>query len=154
MKFPSDMTSRGVVKTTDKLVIYNIDTGAIEYTTVGDLFATIYAALALKSPIDNPAFTGMVSGISKAMIGLGNADNTADVNKNVNHAITADAANNANHATTADLAAIAGKLTTTNFTIEESGGKLVIKYGATVIASIDSAGYLKAKDDIEGFTSP
>lgn len=43
----------------------------------------------------------------------------------------------------------AGKLTTTNFTIEESVGALIIKYGATVIASISSAGYLKVKDDFE-----
>ena len=34
------------------------------------------------------------------------------------------------------------KLTTTNFTIEESGGKLIFKYGATTIASMTSAGNL------------
>jgi hypothetical protein len=34
----------------------------------------------------------------------------------------------------------ASKLLTTNFTVEESGGKLIIKYGATTILSIDSSG--------------
>ena len=29
---------------------------------------------------------------------------------------------------------------TTNFTVQESGGKLIIKYGATTIASFDSSG--------------
>jgi hypothetical protein len=37
-------------------------------------------------------------------------------------------------------AATATNLTTTNFTITESGGKLIIKYGATTIASFDSSG--------------
>jgi hypothetical protein len=35
---------------------------------------------------------------------------------------------------------VVGKFTTTNFTIEESGGKLVFKYGATSIASLSSTG--------------
>ena len=34
----------------------------------------------------------------------------------------------------------ANNLTTTNFTITESGGKLIFKYGATTIASLDSSG--------------
>jgi hypothetical protein len=37
--------------------------------------------LALKAPINSPTFTGMVSGISKEMIGLSNVDNTADTAK-------------------------------------------------------------------------
>jgi hypothetical protein len=34
----------------------------------------------------------------------------------------------------------AGSLATTNFTIQESGGKLIFKYGSTTIASMDSSG--------------
>jgi len=37
----------------------------------------------LKANKANPTFTGTVSGITKAMVGLGNVDNTADVNKPV-----------------------------------------------------------------------
>lgn len=33
------------------------------------------------APINNPHFTGVVEGVTKEMVGLGNADNTADVNK-------------------------------------------------------------------------
>jgi hypothetical protein len=40
-------------------------------------------AIALKAPIDSPAFTGTVSGITKNMVGLGNVDNTSDANKPV-----------------------------------------------------------------------
>jgi hypothetical protein len=39
------------------------------------------AADNLKAPIHNPTFTGTVNGITKAMVGLGNVDNTSDANK-------------------------------------------------------------------------
>ena len=45
-------------------------------------------------------------------------------------------------------------LTTTNFTIVEESGKLVIKYGATVIASFSSAGALIAKDNVTAYGTP
>jgi len=45
-------------------------------------------------------------------------------------------------------------LTTPNFTIEESGGKLVFKYGATVIASMDSAGVFTTLSDITSNGTP
>jgi hypothetical protein len=41
-----------------------------------------------------------------------------------------------------------------NFSILQESGKLVIKYGSTVVASISSAGYLKAADEIEAFVTP
>lgn len=37
--------------------------------------ATTYA------PINNPTFTGTVGGVTKTMVGLGNVDNTSDINK-------------------------------------------------------------------------
>jgi hypothetical protein len=45
-------------------------------------------------------------------------------------------------------------LTTTNFTIMEEGGKLVIKYGGTVVASFSSAGALIAKDNVTAYGTP
>ena len=48
----------------------------------------------------------------------------------------------------------AGSLVTTNFTIEESGGKLIFKYGATTIASMTSAGVFTALSDITGNGTP
>ena len=45
-------------------------------------------------------------------------------------------------------------LTTTNFTIVEEGGKLVIKNGATVIASFSTAGAFIAKDNITAYGTP
>ena len=45
-------------------------------------------------------------------------------------------------------------LTTTNFTIMEEGGKLVIKYGATVVASFSSAGALISADNVTAYGTP
>jgi len=44
------------------------------------------AAIAGYAPLANPTFTGTVSGITKAMVGLGNADNTSDAAKPVSTA--------------------------------------------------------------------
>ena len=39
-----------------------------------------------KAPVNNPTFTGTISGIDKAMVGLGSVDNTTDVDKPVSSA--------------------------------------------------------------------
>jgi hypothetical protein len=44
------------------------------------------ASLALKAPIDAPSFTGIVSGITKSMIGLAIVDNTTDLLKPISNA--------------------------------------------------------------------
>lgn len=44
------------------------------------------AAWAEVAPIANPTFTGTVNGITKAMVGLGNVDNTSDANKPISTA--------------------------------------------------------------------
>ena len=41
-------------------------------------------ALDGKAPVNSPAFTGTVTGVTKAMVGLGNVDNTADAAKVLN----------------------------------------------------------------------
>ena len=43
--------------------------------------STVTNNLASKAPIASPTFTGTVSGITKSMVGLGNVDNTTDLNK-------------------------------------------------------------------------
>lgn len=51
----------------------------------GDLAGTASTptvpGLVLKAPINNPSFTGTVTGITKSMVGLANVDNTSDLNK-------------------------------------------------------------------------
>lgn len=46
----------------------------------------LVADLALKAPLASPAFTGTPTGITKAHVGLGNVDNTSDVNKPISTA--------------------------------------------------------------------
>jgi hypothetical protein len=46
------------------------------------------------------------------------------------------------------------KVATTGFSIEESGGKLVFKYGATTIASLSSAGVFTALSDVTSNGTP
>ena len=43
----------------------------------------LQASLDTKAPLASPTFTGTVSGITKAMVGLGNVDNTSDASKPV-----------------------------------------------------------------------
>jgi hypothetical protein len=55
---------------------------------------------------------------------------------------------------TTGTAASTPKLLTTNFTIEESGTKLLFKYGATTIASMDSTGVITSVTNIVANGTP
>jgi hypothetical protein len=57
-------------------------------------------------------------------------------------------------ATTATTATTASALATTGFSIVESGGKLVFKYGATTIASMSSTGVITALSDVTAGGTP
>jgi len=60
----------------------------------------------------------------------------------------------ATSATSATTATSAGSLSTTNFTVAESGGKLVISYLGTPVLSISSTGVLTALSDITANGTP
>jgi hypothetical protein len=51
-----------------------------------DFAGSVTNLLSLKAPIASPTFTGLVSGITKSMVGLGNVDNTSDANKPISTA--------------------------------------------------------------------
>jgi len=55
---------------------------------------------------------------------------------------------------TTGTAASTPRLLTTNFTIEESGGKLLFKFGATTIASMDSSGNIVTVANVTAFGTP
>jgi len=57
-------------------------------------------------------------------------------------------------ATAATTATNATNLLTTNFTVQESGGKLLFKYGATTIASFDSSGNFIALANVTAYGTP
>lgn len=52
---------------------------------------------------------------------------------------------------TTGTAASTPKLLTSNFTVEESGGVLLFKYGSTAIASLDSSGNFKALANVTAY---
>ena len=58
-------------------------------TAIGVETSRATAAEALKAPLASPTFTGTVSGITKAMVGLGSVDNTTDAAKPVSTAMQA-----------------------------------------------------------------
>ena len=51
-----------------------------------NLYVTLKGMIDLKAPINNPKFTGTVEGVTKAMVELGNVDNTSDLNKEISTA--------------------------------------------------------------------
>ena len=51
-----------------------------------DATSSIQNQLNLKAPINNPTFTGTVSGVTSTMVGLGLVDNTSDLNKPISNA--------------------------------------------------------------------
>ena len=65
-------------------------------TQLNELAKRMGFKLALKANLASPTFTGTVSGITKAMVGLANVDNTADASKPVSSATTTALALKAN----------------------------------------------------------
>lgn len=76
--------------------------GTAAFVDVGQLpvSAPQQAALDAKSPIASPTFTGTVAGITSAMVGLGNVNNTSDAAKPVSTATQAALDTKANRAAT------------------------------------------------------
>jgi hypothetical protein len=93
-------------------------------------------ALNLKAPIDSPTFTGTVSGITKAMVGLGSVDNTSDLDKPISTAT--QTALNAKQPLDGDLTAIAGLTGTAGF-LKKNGANSYILDNSTYLSSITSS---------------
>ena len=82
----------GTIQATDLMIanggvmkLYSDVSGTHVYgdiTVDGDVINTnLQNQLNLKATLDNPAFTGTVTGITKSMVGLNNVDNTNDLSK-------------------------------------------------------------------------
>lgn len=65
----------------------DVDTNTTQIATTGFVIGQGYlktsSASSTYAPIASPTFTGTVSGITSSMVGLGNVDNTSDLNKPV-----------------------------------------------------------------------
>lgn len=67
----------------------NTTIGSVTSTEIGyldNVTSSIQTQLNSKAPTADPTFTGTVSGITKSMVGLGNVDNTTDLNKPISNA--------------------------------------------------------------------
>jgi hypothetical protein len=100
--------------------------------------------------VGNQNTTGSAATLTTARtIGGVSFNGSANINlPGVNIAGNQDTTGNAATATSTP------KLLTTNFTIEESGGKLIFKNGATIIASLSSTGVFTALNDVAGHGTP
>jgi hypothetical protein len=58
----------------------------LDSSTAATTYLTQTNASTTYAPIENPTFTGTVSGVTKSMVGLGNVDNTSDADKPVSTA--------------------------------------------------------------------
>lgn len=94
------VSSTGDTTVTGNLIADNKTIDAIEISRLDGLTDAIQPQLDLKAPLASPTFTGTVSGISKAMVGLGNVDNTSDANKPVSTATQTALDLKANQSTT------------------------------------------------------
>jgi hypothetical protein len=62
------------------------DVSSTEISYLNNVTSAIQTQIDLKAPSLSPTFTGTVSGITKTMVGLGNVDNTSDLDKPVSSA--------------------------------------------------------------------
>ena len=93
--------------------------GKLNTSDTAAMLKPYFTSINLKANIESPTFTGTVSGITKAMVGLGNVDNTADINKPVSTAAQTALdlkANTADVTTALDLKVdkVTGKALSTN----------------------------------------
>jgi hypothetical protein len=72
----------------------------------------------------------------------------------INISGNAATATSATSATSATTATSAGSLSTTNFTVTQSGTKLVISYNGTPVLSIDSTGNLVGLNNVTAYGTP
>jgi hypothetical protein len=138
-----DTTSIGSVDATEISYVNGVTSGIqaqidtkLATATAASTYETI-SNVALKAPLANPTFTGTVSGVTKAHVGLGNVDNTADSDKPVSTAQSAAIATAKSEALAEVTAVIAGAPNALN-TLDELAAALGddANFAASVTTSI------------------
>ena len=80
----------GATFTGNVVLTANTSIGTVSSEEIGflnDVTSNIQTQLNAKAPTANPTFTGTVSGVTKGHVGLGNVDNTSDVDKPISNAV-------------------------------------------------------------------
>jgi hypothetical protein len=121
----------GAISVNETTVQYRVaNVTDIEIGYLDGVTSAIQTQIDAKAPSADPTFTGTVSGVTKAHVGLGNVDNTADADKPVSSATqTALDAKLASATAATTYAALAGATFTGNVEVD---GNLVLDGDLTV----------------------
>jgi hypothetical protein len=92
-----------------------------------------FTAVNLKANIESPTFTGTVKGITKAMVGLSNADNTSDIDKPISTATKTALDLKANAADVTNSLALKADVVSVNNAIAAITGSLNTKADAIAV---------------------
>jgi len=115
-------------------------------------YLTTTSASSTYAPINSPTFTGTVSGITKSMVGLGNVDNTSDLNKPISTA-TQTALNTKQETLIAGQgiqlsgATISSVITSDTVTAPASGAYRIALTSDSLLRVVNSAGKVYALEN-------
>ena len=127
--------------------IYNNTASAITVKVSGQTGVSVPAAKKMLLVNDGTDIVLATNYMVGDILGNVTGNLTGNVTGNVSGS-SGSCTGNAATATSATTATNATNLATTNFTVQESGGKLIFKYGSTTIASLSSAGVFTAASNI------
>jgi formylmethanofuran dehydrogenase subunit D len=82
----ANVTNAKIATTIDAIKIADGSVSNTEFQHISTLSSNAQTQINSKAPLASPTFTGTVSGVTKAHVGLGSADNTADTAKPVSTA--------------------------------------------------------------------
>lgn len=124
------------------------------YTTISGL--TLNSPTFVTPALGTPASGNLSNCTGYTYANLGGTVPTWNQNTtgNAATATTATTALTATSATTAVNATTATQLITTDFSVQESGGKLYFYYGPTAIASLDSSGNFTSLANVTAYGTP
>ena len=133
--------------TTGSAILYGNGSGGFSNVTIGSNLTFVGGTLSAAAP-----GTGTVTSValSGGTTGLTVSGSPITSSGTMTLAGTLATANGGTGNTNGTVA----KLATTNFSIEESGGKLVFKYGSTAIASVDSSGNITTLANATAYGTP
>ncbi len=144
-------------RTTDTLTVVRGQDGTNPVTfAAGDGFALRLVASVLNNfvQLDNDQTITGVKTFTNPIVSDVTGDVTGNVTGNLTGNVTGDVTGNLTGDVTGNVSGTATALDTASFTVIETAGVLQIKYGATVVLSINSTGELISANNITAYGTP